>query len=250
MLKFKDVDFRYTGDSENIITDLSFNVKEGELVSIVGASGCGKSTIFRLINGLEKPCKGEILVNGLSVSAIKNYCAYMPQKDLLYPWRTIEENVRLPMEIQKADKRQMSEKSAKILKEVGLYDYRDRFPKDLSGGMKQRVSFARALLAGGELLLLDEPFSALDSLTKISLQQWLLEEWSRLRKTIVFVTHDVEEAIFLSRRIFVIKDQPITYFDEYEIPLDYPRSRDDLKKTEVTELKEKIIKELGGIVKI
>lgn len=250
MLKFKNVDFRYTGDSENIITDLSFNVKEGELVSIIGASGCGKSTIFRLINGLEKPCKGEILVNGFSVSAIKNYCAYMPQKDLLYPWRTIEENVRLPMEIQKADKRQMSEKSAKILKEVGLYDYRDRFPKDLSGGMKQRVSFARALLAGGELLLLDEPFSALDSLTKISLQQWLLEEWSRLRKTIVFVTHDVEEAIFLSKRIFVIKDQPITYFDEYEIPLDYPRSRDDLKKTEVTELKEKIIKELGGIVKI
>lgn len=250
MLEFKDVTFKYPEDDYNMLKDLSFSVKKGEFISIIGASGCGKSTIFRLINGLEKPTSGEIFINEDSIKNIKNYSAYMPQKDLLFPWRTIGDNVSLPMEIQKIKKSDRENKVLEILKEVGLSDYKDKFPKDLSGGMRQRVSFARTLLTGSELLLLDEPFSALDSLTRISMQEWLLEEWKHFNKTILFITHDVEEAIFLSKSIFVIQDNPITHMERVEVPLDYPRNRSSMQKPEIVELKESLISRLRQKVNI
>jgi len=250
MLKFKDVTFKYPEDDYAVLKDLSFSVEKGEFISIIGASGCGKSTIFRLINGLEKMQSGEIFINEDSIQNIKNYSAYMPQKDLLFPWRTIGDNLSLPMEIQKIKKSEREKSVIDILKEVGLSHYKDKFPKDLSGGMKQRVSFARTLLTGSELLLLDEPFSALDSLTRISMQEWLLEEWKHFNKTILFITHDVEEAIFLSKSIFVIQDNPITYMEKIEIPLGYPRRRSDLQKPEIVELKESLISRLRQKVDI
>ena len=161
MLEFRDVTFQYEEDEFPMVTNLSFSVNDGEFVSVIGASGCGKSTLFRLINGLEKPQSGEILVNGVSIEKQKNYSSFMPQKDLLLPWRTIEKNVCLPMEIMKVPKAEQEEKCREALKQVGLIDYIDKYPKDLSGGMKQRVAFARTLLAGADMLLLDEPFSAL-----------------------------------------------------------------------------------------
>ena len=244
MLKFEDVTFQYSEDAFPMVTGLSFDVEEGEFISIIGASGCGKSTIFRLINGLEKMQGGAITINGENIKDSRNYCAYMPQKDLLYPWRTIEKNLCLPMEIQKKPKEEMKRRAGEMLKEVGLWDYRDKSPRDLSGGMKQRASFARTLLTGTNLLLLDEPFSALDFLTKISLQEWLLEEWQKYKKTILFVTHDVEEAVFLSQKIFVIRDRPITHFEECVIPLPYPRNRESLKQPQIADLKEQLIKSL------
>ena len=250
MLEFKDVTFKYTEDDYTMLKNLSFSVRKGEFISIIGASGCGKSTIFRLINGLEKMQSGEIFVNKASIKNANNYSAYMPQKDLLFPWRTVGDNLSLPLEIKKISKENRQKNIVSILKEVGLLDYKDKFPKDLSGGMRQRVSFARTLLTGSELLLLDEPFSALDSLTKISMQEWLLEEWQRFDKTILFITHDVEEAIFLSKSIFVIQDRPITHMERIEIPLDYPRSRSDLQKSEIIELKESLIKRLRQKVNI
>jgi len=250
MLEFKDVTFKYTEDDYTMLKNLSFSVRKGEFISIIGASGCGKSTIFRLINGLEKMQSGEIFVNKASIKNANNYSAYMPQKDLLFPWRTVGDNLSLPLEIKKISKENRQKNIVSILKEVGLLDYKDKFPKDLSGGMRQRVSFARTLLTGSELLLLDEPFSALDSLTKISMQEWLLEEWQRFDKTILFITHDVEEAIFLSKSIFIIQDRPITHMEKIEIPLDYPRSRSDLQKSEIIELKESLIKRLRQKVNI
>ena len=250
MLEFNNVTFKYQEDDYNMMKDLSFSVKKGEFISIIGASGCGKSTIFRLINGLEKATSGEIFVNEDSIKNIKNYSAYMPQKDLLFPWRTIGDNLSLPMEIQKIKKSDRENKVLEILKEVGLSDYKDKFPKDLSGGMRQRVSFARTLLTGSELLLLDEPFSALDSLTRISMQEWLLEEWKHFNKTILFITHDVEEAIFLSKSIFVIQDNPITHMERIEVPLEYPRSRSSMQKPEIVELKESLISRLRQKVNI
>jgi len=250
MLEFKDVIFKYPEDDSAMLNDLSFSVGKGEFISIIGASGCGKSTIFRLINGLEKMQSGEILVNGNSIENMKNYSAYMPQKDLLFPWRTIGDNISLPLELQKVKKSDRENRVLEILKEVGLSDYKDKFPKDLSGGMKQRVSFARTLLTGSELLLLDEPFSALDSLTRISMQEWLLEEWKHFNKTILFITHDVEEAIFLSKSIFVIQDRPITHLERIEIPLEYPRSRSSMQKPEIIELKESLISRLRQKVEI
>ena len=244
MLKFDNISFKYESDDYEMIRNLSFSVNDGEFISIIGASGCGKSTIFRLINGLEKPDNGKIFIDERPIEQQKNYSSYMPQRDLLFPWRTIEKNICIPMEIQNKNKKEMHEKETAMLDEVGLLSYKNKYPRDLSGGMRQRASFARTLLAGAGLLLLDEPFSALDSLTRIGLQEWLLQEWEKHKKTILFVTHDVEEAIFLSQKIFVITDRPITHFEEYIIPLDYPRNRADLKREDIVLLREELIKKL------
>lgn len=174
----------------------------------------------------------------------------MPQKDLLFPWRTIGDNLSLPMEIQGIKKVERDKKTLDMLKEVGLIEYKDKYPKDLSGGMRQRISFVRTLLTGSELLLLDEPFSALDSLTKISMQEWLLQEWKHFNRTILFITHDVEEAIFLSKSIFVIQDRPITHLERIDIPLEYPRDRSFLQKSEIIKLKESLISKLRQKVEL
>ncbi len=244
MLEFRNVTFQYDEDAVPMMTDLSFTVNDGEFVSVIGASGCGKSTLFRLINGLEKPQSGEIDVNGISIEKQKNYSSFMPQKDLLLPWRTIEKNVCLPMEIMKVPKDKQKEKCKEVLKQVGLLDYMNKYPKDLSGGMKQRVAFARTLMVGADMLMLDEPFSALDYLTRVDMQEWLLSQWQDSGKTIIFITHDVEEAVFLSKRIFVIQDRPFSSMESVEVPMDYPRKREDLKRPEVADLKEQLISKL------
>ena len=175
MLKFDNVSFQYDVEDFSIIDHLSFDVQDGEFVSVIGASGCGKSTIFRLVNKLLLPASGEILVDGESIEKKRNYCGYMPQQDLLFPWRTVRENLLLPMEIRGGySKTEMREKADAALESVGLKDWGDKMPKELSGGMRQRAAFARTVLTGSDLLLLDEPFSALDYLTRISMREWLL----------------------------------------------------------------------------
>lgn len=212
MLKFDNVSFQYDVEDFSIIDHLSFDVQDGEFVSVIGASGCGKSTIFRLVNKLLLPASGEILVDGESIEKKRNYCGYMPQQDLLFPWRTVRENLLLPMEIRGGySKTEMREKADAALESVGLKDWGDKTPKELSGGMRQRAAFARTVLTGSDLLLLDEPFSALDYLTRISMREWLLEQWEREKKTVLFITHDVEEAVFLSSRILVVEESPITH---------------------------------------
>ncbi|NCB99608.1 MAG: ABC transporter ATP-binding protein [Clostridia bacterium] len=240
MLTFKDVTFRYPEDEEPMVENLSFDVKRGEFISLIGASGCGKSTIFRLINRLLKPEKGEIFVDGKEIGTIKSYAGYMPQKDLLFPWRTVEKNLCLPMEIQKISKEEQKRRVSEVLKEVGLEEYREKYPKDLSGGMRQRISFARTLLTDADLMLLDEPFSALDALTRMDMQEWLLEQWEHFHKTIVFITHDVEEAVFLSKKIYVITDTPIKELRVEVVPQDYPRDRDFLRCPDIELLKAKL----------
>ena len=190
---------------------------KGAFVSIIGASGCGKSTLFRLINGLEHLQTGQIKVKHTPIQQLKQYSAFMPQKDLLFPWRTITQNICLPMELAGASKAEQQKRCQAVLEQVGLLDYAKKYPKDLSGGMKQRVAFARTLLAGADLLLLDEPFSALDYLTKVDMQEWLLQQWTHYQKTILFITHDVEEAIFLSKQIFVIQDKPFSEWNVWNI---------------------------------
>ena len=164
MLTFDNVRFQYAVEDFSIIDHLSFEVQNGEFVSIIGASGCGKSTIFRLVNKLLTPASGVIRVDGESIETKKNYCGYMPQQDLLFPWRTVRENLMLPMEIQGGySKKQMQKKADDALQSVGLADWGDKTPKELSGGMRQRAAFARTVLTGSDLLLLDEPFSAMDT---------------------------------------------------------------------------------------
>ncbi|ENQ3081062.1 ABC transporter ATP-binding protein [Bacillus cereus] len=233
ILQFHNVSFQY--DEKSIIEKLNAVVQEGELISIIGPSGCGKSTLFRLITGLEKENAGTIEVKGTTPAG------YMPQKDMLLPWRTIIENAALPLECQGVKKKEAQMKAQELLEQFGLQGYEKKQPKDLSGGMRQRVSFIRTLLTGGDLLLLDEPFSALDALTKASLQEWLFEQWKHWQKTILFITHDVEEALFLSNRIFVVTEQPITSLTERIVPLGQERSRKDLHRPEMLALKDELI---------
>ena len=250
MLEFKNVSFRYAVDEFPMMENLSFSVEEGDFVSIIGASGCGKSTIFRLINGLEQLQEGEILVNGRPIREQKQYSAFMPQKDLLFPWRTIEKNICLPMELAGVPAAEQAKRCRDVLTQVGLLEYMKKYPKDLSGGMKQRVSFARTLLSGADMLLLDEPFSALDYLTRVEMQEWLLEQWEHYHKTILFITHDVEEAVFLSKKIFVIQDRPFSSMEMVEVPLPAHRDRNDLKKPEIVDLKERLIGKLRRSVRL
>lgn len=250
MLEFKNVSFRYEEDVLPMMEHLSFSVEDGDFVSIIGASGCGKSTIFRLINGLEKLQQGEILVNGRSIAEQKQYSAFMPQKDLLFPWRTIEKNICLPMELANIPKEEQAARCKEVLEQVGLAEYGKKYPKELSGGMKQRVSFARTLLSGADMLLLDEPFSALDYLTRVEMQEWLLHQWEHFHKTILFITHDVEEAVFLSKKIFVIQERPFSEMEMVEVPLPEHRDRSDLKRPEIVDLKEQLIGKLRRSVSL
>ena len=242
MLEFQNVSYQYPSEDFDIIDRLSFSVAPGSFHCIIGISGCGKSTIFRMTNGLLQPKGGTILVGGQPVAGRKGYCGYMPQKDLLFPWRTVGENVSLPLEIQggltKAERRDRAEAA---LRDVGLSGCLDKMPDELSGGMRQRAAFARTMLTGCDLLLLDEPFSALDFLTRISMQEWLLEQWQRHQKTILFITHDVEEAIFLSSSVLVVESTPIRTLTEIPIPAPFPRERACLARPELVELKERLI---------
>lgn len=242
MLEFRHVTFQYEVEDFNIIDDLSFHIAPGEFVSIIGASGCGKSTIFRLTNQLLPMKSGEILVGGKNIHAQKRYCGYMPQKDLLFPWRTVGQNLRLPLEIRGGlSGAEMEARVDAALAQVGLADAKDKAPGELSGGMRQRAAFARTVLTDSELLLLDEPFSALDFLTRISMQEWLLGQWEADRKTVLFITHDVEEAIFLSSRVLVVEETPIRRLTSIEVPASYPRTRACLRDPRMIELREQLI---------
>ena len=242
ILSFDNVTYQYPGEDFDIIDRLSFSVEPGSFHCIIGVSGCGKSTIFRMTNGLLRPKSGTICVNGIPIAGQKHYCGYMPQKDMLFPWRTIGENLALPLELQrrykKAEQRELIDAA---LADVGLAGCRDKRPDELSGGMRQRAAFARTMLTGSDLLLLDEPFSALDFLTRISMQEWLLDQWQRHKKTILFITHDVEEAVYLSSSVLVVEETPIRVLREIPVPMAYPRTRQDLKRPEVVELREELV---------
>ncbi len=250
VLEFQNVSFSYPNSEFSLVDSLNFTIQDGEFISIVGASGSGKSTLFRLITGLEQETKGSILINGQNLGNRLGKVGYMPQQDLLLPWRTIIDNASLPLELKGMKKSQALKQAQELLEEFGLKGVEQRFPSDLSGGMKQRVSFLRSVLSGSNVLLLDEPFSALDAITRLSMQEWLLEQWQKRKHTILFITHDVNEALFLSDRIFIVSDTPMKRLEEVHVPLGRPRSQSDLNKQEMLELKEYLLEQLRLKVEI
>lgn len=205
-LEVKNISFKY--DNNFIIKNISFDLKKDEFISIVGASGCGKSTIIKLIADILQIDSGEI---------IKKSTGYMPQLDLLLPWRTIIDNIILPMEIKKMDKKEAYSKALFLLEKVNLLDVKDKYPHELSGGMRQRISFVRTLLTDAEILLLDEPFSALDAINRENMQFWLLEVLKEFHKSVIFITHDINEAILLSDKILVCQNKPLDKLIEFII---------------------------------
>lgn len=242
MLEFQNVVFQYDTEDFNIIDGLSFRMEKGEFVSVIGPSGCGKSTIFRLTNQQLPKKAGDILVGGEKIDGRRGYCGYMPQRDLLFPWRTVRDNLCLPMEIRGGISRaDMVRRADETLAHVGLTGWGDKRPDELSGGMRQRAAFARTLLTGSELLLLDEPFSALDFLTRINMQEWLLDQWESDQKTVLFITHDVEEAILLSSRVLVVEEMPIRRLKSFDVPAPYPRTRACLTDPKMLALREQLI---------
>lgn len=216
-----------TGKKESKVLDgISLSVGEGEFVSIIGPSGSGKSTLFHLIGGLLSPTEGNVFLDGKDTTGKKGLISYMPQQPSLMPWRTIEENVIVAREVAgmlKADSRELVRE---WLYRVGLAGYEQLYPHVLSGGMQQRVSFVRALLSPQELMCLDEPFGALDALTRQEMQNWLLGLWEANKRSVLFVTHSIEEALYLSDRIYVLSSKPTKVLQELNVPFARPRRED------------------------
>ncbi|WP_077211289.1 ABC transporter ATP-binding protein [Bacillus dakarensis] len=223
--------------NETILAHLNLSVAEGEFVSILGPSGSGKSTLFHLVGGILAPDEGEINLNGDVISGKRGYISYMPQTPSLLPWRNILHNVTLGQELQrKADK----ETAKDMLMKAGLQQYMNAYPNELSGGMKQRAAFIRALLSPQSVLCLDEPFSALDELTRQEMQEWLLGTWEEYKKTILFVTHNIEEALFLSDRIIILSSKPAQVKAEVTVPFSRPREKKLLLEDEFFKWKRKV----------
>ncbi|WP_229263886.1 ABC transporter ATP-binding protein [Cohnella cholangitidis] len=224
---------------------LDFEIKQGEFVSILAASGMGKTTLFRLLAGLLLPQSGTIAIGEAKASAAEasklGKIGYMPQKDALMPWKTVLDNAALGLELGGTAKREARRRVLELLPEMGLEGTENKYPDELSGGMRQRVSFLRSLLGGGELLLLDEPFSALDAMTRVSMQEWLMRVWEQRRKTILFITHDADEALLLSDRVLVAAESPVRVFKELEVHLPRPRTYETVMDEEFIGLKRRLL---------
>lgn len=228
------------GDT-SVLKDVSFHVGNAEFVSILGPSGSGKSTIFHLIGGLYQPDEGRIELDGSSIVGQRGSISYMPQNPSLFPWRTVLENTILGSEIVGEQDR----KAAKVMiQKAGLEGYENAYAHQLSGGMKQRAAFIRSLLSPQPLICLDEPFSALDEFTRLEMQKWLLSLWGEYKRSVLFVTHNIEEALFLSDRVIVLSERPTQVKQEFTIPFKRPREESLLLTEEFLELKKSIYNEL------
>jgi len=211
------------------VDDISLAINKGEFVSIVGPSGCGKTTLLKIIGGLVKPTSGEVLLDGLPPAGRRRegYLGFVFQNPVLLPWRTLEQNVKLPLEILHHNGL-YKERITKVLEMLGLSGFERAFPKQLSGGMQQRAALARVLLYEPSLLLMDEPFGAVDEITRSRLNFELLRIWEDFRSTILFVTHDLDEAILLSDRVVVLSRRPARIVQVLTVELPRPRSLDTL----------------------
>ncbi|MBO8172065.1 MAG: ABC transporter ATP-binding protein [Bacillaceae bacterium] len=217
--------FTNSGYSEQILKDISFNMTRGEIISILGKSGCGKSTLLKILCGFEKPDSGTVILNGDVVERPSRQCVMLFQNYGLMPWRSVLKNVELGLEDTGIPPERRREKAIHYLNLVGLDDKLDLFPHQLSGGMQQRVAIARALVMQPEVILMDEPFAALDTFTRYHLQNEVLRLQQKEKTTIVLVTHDIDEAIYLSDRVLIMHANPGRIHRELNIDLSKPRDR-------------------------
>jgi NitT/TauT family transport system ATP-binding protein len=219
----------------------SFSVMEGEFVTILGPSGCGKSTILRVVAGLEEPSSGHVYLDGKEIKGPGPDRGMVFQSYTLYPWLTVEENIAFGLQLKGISKREQQEVAQHYLELIGLKGFEKHYPIQLSGGMKQRVAIARALANDPEILLMDEPFGALDAQTRTIMQEILLKVWEESKKTILFITHDVEESIFLGDSIYVMTARPGRLKKNIKVPLPRPRDYHNKNSSEFLELKQELL---------
>lgn len=228
-----------------VLNDISLSVPAGKFVSIIGPSGSGKSTLFHVIGGLLKPDKGRILMNGRDVTGQRGLISYVPQKPALFPWRNTLDNVLLSRELAHGADKHARQEAQEWLIKAGLGGFEKSYPHMLSGGMQQRASFLRGLLAPQELICLDEPFSSLDELTRSDMQRWLLDLWEDSRRSVILITHSIEEALILSDTIYLFSNRPASLLHRVDIPFARPRREDITEDPDFLQLK----KEIGARMK-
>ncbi|HZI57903.1 MAG TPA: ABC transporter ATP-binding protein [Verrucomicrobiae bacterium] len=267
-ITIKDVSrifFSPSGEKIDALKDVNLEVEDafspagrdiGEFRVLLGPSGCGKSTLLRMIAGLDKPSSGQVLVNGEVVTHPGKDRGMVFQKYTSFPWLTVAENVAYGMKINGIPEAQRKETVDRLLKSVGLTEFADVYPETLSGGMQQRVAIARTLALRPSVILMDEPFGALDAQTRSDMQQLLLQIWDETACTILFVTHDVEEAVYLADRIFIMSSHPGTIVEDVHVPFDRPRSLELKEKSEFHDLQHYVLGRLksapgiGGHVRV
>ena len=226
-LKIDNVYKEYQGRNGKTIAlnGVSLDIKENEFICVVGPSGCGKSTLLNIIAGLLEPTSGTVSLDGKVIEGTGVERGVVFQQYALFPWRTVLKNVMFPLEMKKVPKAEAEAIARKYIKSVGLEGFEKSYPKELSGGMKQRVAIARAYAANPEVLLLDEPFGALDAQTRVQLQSELLETWEKEKKTCFFITHDVDEAVILAQRVIIMSARPGRIKKIVDIDIPYPRTQ-------------------------
>ncbi|MGM8213893.1 ABC transporter ATP-binding protein [Virgibacillus sp. W0430] len=226
--------------SKHVLNNISMKVADGEFVSLIGPSGSGKSTLFSLIGGLLTPDSGDIYLSEERITNKSGFISYMPQQASLFPWRTILDNVLLGQELE-GKKDADRDRAIAMLKKAGLGDVINAYPHELSGGMKQRAAFIRALLSPQSLMCLDEPFSALDEFTRLDMQKWLLSIWEEYDQSILFITHSIDEALFLSDKIVILSANPAEIKKVVDVPFARPRDEKILLSGEFLQWKKDII---------
>ncbi len=251
-IMLKDVGMVYkTNDGRDVtaLTGVSMDIKKGEFISLVGPSGCGKTTLLRIIADLLTQTSGDVKIGGTTPREARLQKRYgiVFQNAVLYDWRTVKKNVMLPMEIMKVPKKEQEARAMNMLELVGLTEFANHYPNQLSGGMQQRVGIARALAIQPEILLMDEPFSALDEFTREKLHEDLLRIWRKTQKTVIFVTHNIAESVFLSDRICVLSPHPGRLSAIVDVNLPRPRTMEMKETAEFTELVAKVRNSFEGI---
>ena len=252
-IKIKLIVSHFTQNYEKIpiINDISFYLKKNEFVTLIGPSGCGKSTIFNMIAGIVPIDKGRVIIDGKNQTGQLGQVSYMYQKDLLLPWQKIIDNISLPLIIKGIRRQESRNQVRSYLDLFGLKGFEYKYPFQLSGGMRQRAALLRTYMFSRDIILLDEPFGGLDAITRAKMQIWLLHVIQKLKASVLFITHDIEEAIYLSDRIYVLSPRPAVVKEEVKINLPRPREREIITSLQFNRIKAHILKHLseeGGII--
>jgi ABC-type nitrate/sulfonate/bicarbonate transport system ATPase subunit len=233
--------FRTGHQRLDVLAAIDLAIAAGEFVSLIGPSGCGKSTLFNIIAGVEQPTSGMIAIDGDAENMRTGKTGYMPQQPLLLPWRTVEENVMLGLDVRHVPRKKARYEANELLKHFGLAEFAHNYPSTLSGGMRQRVALLRTVLFNRSFLLLDEPFGALDALTRLACQMWLLDLWQEVHSSVLFITHDVREAMLLSDRIYVLSARPARVLRIVDVDLPRPRQPEQLALEQAVQLEQELM---------